>query len=553
MEAAGEKGVARIKPEFIIQTEEQQQTVQKEEQSEEPASKKPKREERKRGQNKARGVPWKADPGTQVCVSLIDVRQGEPWPECERGAKCNHMHSARDYLALKPADLGSTCYLYSTFGRCPRGLACRFGSSHISEEGYNKVDPELFDPDRPASSTNVLSKEVQLALRKYKYDFSKSEKVCKGEKRQGPVADEDQVKLRAEEKPKIEWRDKLYLSPLTTLGNLPFRRVCRRFGADVTCGEMAVASSILQGQPQEWALVRRHESETLFGAQICGNNPLILAKCAQVLQEQTDIHFIDINTGCPIDLIYQQGAGSALMRRPNVLEQMVTAMTQVSDLPVTVKTRTGVYSDKKTAHTLIPRLKTSGASLITLHGRSREQRYTKMADWAYIDECAKAAAPVPLFGNGDILSYEDYKAKREMCPNVAGVMIGRGALMKPWIFTEIKEQRQWDISSSERLDILKEYVNLGLEHWGSDDKGVETCRRFLLEWLSFLYRYVPLGLLERPPQAINERPPPFRGRDHLETLMASPRSADWVAISELLLGPVPQHFHFLPKHKANAY
>lgn len=163
----------------------------------------------------------------------------------------------------------------------------------------------------------------------------------------------------------------------------------------------------------------------------------------------------------------------------------------------------------------------------------------------------KAASPMPLFGNGDILSFED--ANRAMQTGVTGIMIARGALLKPWLFTEIKEQRHWDISSSERLDILRDFTNYGLEHWGSDTQGVEKTRRFLLEWLSFLCRYVPVGLLERLPQRINERPPYYLGRDYLETLMASQKAADWIRISEMLLGPVPPNFVFLPKHKANAY
>ncbi|XP_050842113.1 tRNA-dihydrouridine(47) synthase [NAD(P)(+)]-like isoform X2 [Serinus canaria] len=345
----------------------------------------------------------------------------------------------------------------------------------------------------------------------------------------GPLTDEDVTKLRPCEKKKLEIQGKLYLAPLTTCGNLPFRRICKRFGADVTCGEMAVCTNLLQGQSSEWALLKRHHTEDIFGVQLEGAFPDTMTKCAELLNRTIDVDFVDINVGCPIDLVYKK----------------------VLDVPLTVKIRTGVQEKVNVAHKIIPRIREWGASMVTLHGRSREQRYTRSADWAYIAECARLASPMPLFGNGDILSYED--ANRAMQMGVSGIMIARGALIKPWLFTEIKEQRHWDISSRERLDILKDFTNYGLEHWGSDTQGVEKTRKFLLEWLSFLCRYIPVGLLEHLPQKINERPPYYLGRDYLETLMASQNVDDWIKISELLLGPVPPSFTFLPKHKANSY
>uniref|UniRef100_A0A2I3GRH8 tRNA-dihydrouridine(47) synthase [NAD(P)(+)] n=1 Tax=Nomascus leucogenys TaxID=61853 RepID=A0A2I3GRH8_NOMLE len=363
------------------------------------------------------------------------------------------------------------------------------------------------------------------------------------------------LEAKGQEKPcretELDIRGKLYLAPLTTCGNLPFRRICKRFGADVTCGEMAVCTNLLQGQMSEWALLKRHQCEDIFGVQLEGAFPDTMTKCAELLSRTVEVDFVDINVGCPIDLVYKKGGGCALMNRSTKFQQIVRGMNQVLDVPLTVKIRTGVQERVNLAHRLLPELRDWGVALVTLHGRSREQRYTKLADWQYIEECVKAASPMPLFGNGDILSFED--ANRAMQTGVAGIMIARGALLKPWLFTEIKEQRHWDISSSERLDILRDFTNYGLEHWGSDTQGVEKTRRFLLEWLSFLCRYVPVGLLERLPQRINERPPYYLGRDYLETLMASQKAADWIRISEMLLGPVPPNFAFLPKHKANAY
>lgn len=254
-----------------------------------------------------------------------------------------------------------------------------------------------------------------------------------------------------------------------------------------------------------------------------------MTRCGQLLNDNFNVDFIDLNCGCPIDIVFNKGGGSALMTRLSHLQKILRSLDICTDLPITCKLRTGIKDDVFIAAQLMSELKLWGVSMITLHGRTRQQRYSKLADWDYIDKCAKLAEPVPLFGCGDIMSYEDYNRHLNNT-SISGCMIARGALYKPWLFTEIKEQRDWDISARERFEMLQKFVNYGLEHWGSDTRGVETTRRFLLEWLSFLYRYIPVGILEKLPQQMNLRPPQFFCRNDLETLMASANCSDWIKI-----------------------
>ncbi|XP_058098782.1 tRNA-dihydrouridine(47) synthase [NAD(P)(+)]-like isoform X2 [Magnolia sinica] len=339
------------------------------------------------------------------------------------------------------------------------------------------------------------------------------------------------LKLNAREKKIIDFRGKLYLAPLTTVGNLPFRRVCKFLGADITCGEMAMCTNLLQGQASEWALLRRHSSEDLFGVQICGSYPDTVARTVDLVESECTVDFIDINMGCPIDIVVNRGAGSSLLTKPLRMKNVIHSASCTVDKPLTIKVRTGYFEGRNRIDSLIADISNWGASAVTIHGRSRQQRYSKLADWDYIYQCAKKAPDVlQVLGNGDIFSYTDWNNHISECPELSTCMIARGALIKPWIFTEIKEQRHWDITS-----------------------GVETTRHFLLEWLSYTYRYVPVGILDVIPQRLNWRPPCYFGRDDLETLMASDSAADWIRLSEMLLGKVPSGFTFAPKHKSNAY
>lgn len=401
----------------------------------------------------------------------------------------------------------------------------------------------------------------------------------------------DVARVRPAEKRRLDWAGKLYLAPLTTTGNLPFRRVCAGFGSDIHCGEMGLAQSYLTGAASEWSLVRRWEGERTFGVQLAGGKPELLIPTAEVLARElgsSGLDFVDVNCGCPIDLVFNSGAGSALLDHTTKLSKIMRGMNAVlGEIPLTIKLRTGT-TGKNTTHKLFPRLQTEfGVSAATLHGRSRKQRYAKSADWNYIRTCADALRenirahnedpahadeedlhPIPIFGNGDVYSWQDYYENLENA-KVDGEMVARGALIKPWIFTEIKERRDWDISSRERLDIVRQvsllplhrlvflscsvltlpffhtqYATYGLSHWGSDTQGVNTTRRFLCEALSFTHRYVPLGILEHLPARLNDRPPPYKGRDELETLLASTDSNDWVRISEMFLGKAPEGWQF---------
>ena len=190
----------------------------------------------------------------------------------------------------------------------------------------------------------------------------------------GSVTDEDRIPLRPSEKKKLDFRDKLYLSPLTTVGNLPFRRICKRLGADITVGEMALARNLLAGQQSEWALMVRHSSEDFFGVQVCGSKPDEMKKLAYLLRSQISVDFVDINSGCPIDMVCNSGSGCALMGRLSRMQGVVQNMVEVLDVPLTVKMRTGIHDGKNIAHELIPKLRGWGVASVSLHGRSREQR-----------------------------------------------------------------------------------------------------------------------------------------------------------------------------------
>ncbi|KAF9973903.1 tRNA-dihydrouridine(47) synthase [NAD(P)(+)]-like protein [Actinomortierella ambigua] len=551
---------------------------------------------KKGGQTKDRKVTRHVGDAVELC---LNIARGE---ECSFGEKCRINHDIEKYLANKGSDLGERCVNFDLFGVCPYGYKCRFLSAHMKADDHQLIkDQEKRDRTKP-TTLNVLPHELTLKLRKLDFDFSRSEKFLKehladqaaagkkdkdndddaennegaeGEKdnfedrkiavpkprlAQEEVTQEDtpDVPLRSCEKKKIDFRGKTYLAPLTTVGNLPFRRICKEFGVDITCGEMALAQNIVQGHKSELALLRRHVSEDIFGVQITGSKVDVIVKACDIINQTSEVDFVDLNMGCPIDQMFNSGCGSGLMGRMGKVQSILKGMKSVLDVPVTVKYRMAIYDKKPIGTSLTPRFHQMGAALGTLHGRSRQQRYTRLADWDYIRQCTEVdrGTPgtedyMPLFGNGDILGYTDYYEHLET-HNVDGCMIGRGALMKPWIFEEIKSKRHWDISSGERFDMMKKFCDYGLEHWGSDTHGVNQTRRFLLEWQSFLYRYIPVGLLEVLPQKINERPPPFVGRNDLETLMASSNVQDWIKLSEMILGPAPEGFRFDPKHKANS-
>ncbi|KAG6889934.1 tRNA-dihydrouridine synthase 3 [Termitomyces sp. Mi166 len=524
-------------------------------------------------------------------------------------------------------NLNTVCPIFAETGECRYGFKCRFLGGHVQvgpSGNLTLVNDEEKKARTAVSSQelNFIGGDIQKQLRSKKYSFpisdaclreiqqqndvetsskpktdggsgavvltepeqdmdidtTASEKPTRApastteesiEKRTGEsslasTSDTPDVPVRFAEKKRLHWSGKTYLAPLTTVGNLPFRQLCVKYGADITCGEMGLANSFLAGSKEEWSLVRRHPSEKIFGVQVAGNKPSTLVPTAEVIAKELagNVDFVDLNCGCPIDLVFKSGSGSALLDAPGKLGKILIGMNKaLGDIPVTVKLRTGVKDGKNTAHKTMPRAAVEwGASCITLHGRTRQQRYTRLADWDYVKECVEAVRsqeaeedlpPIPIFGGGDCYSSQDYWSNIEKT-GVDGVMLGRGALIKPWLFTEVKERREWDISARERLDLIKTYAEYGINHFGSDTAGVNTTRRYLCEALSFQYRYIPIGLLERLPARINDRAPAFRGRDELETLLASGNSSDWIKISEMFLGPAPESWTFTPKHKSNA-
>ena len=321
------------------------------------------------------------------------------------------------------------------------------------------------------------------------------------------------------------------MAPMTKGSNLPYRRLCVELGASVTVSEMTLARRLKQKRNSEFALIRRFPSEPCFGVQLATNSPDEAAWAAALI-EARGADFVDMNFGCPIDHFTRKGLGAAIGRHPNRIRRLVEAMKRaVTRIPVTAKIRLGWNDTSRNYLQQARAAVDGGADALFVHGRTRNARYRSLADWDSIGEIV-AAVPVPVIGNGDLLFPRDVAAARQRS-GCHGVMVARAALIKPWIFREMRDG-YWDISADERLALYRRYAELAREHWGDDDHGLTRVRLFLKWHLDFWSRYMPRRTDGAYP-SMQHREASFVARSPLEALLARDDEQAWDYLADCLV------------------
>lgn len=232
----------------------------------------------------------------------------------------------------------------------------------------------------------------------------------------------------------VELENNLILAPMAGVTDLPFRLLCKEQGAALCCMEMVSAKGIYYNNKNTESLLTVDERERPVSLQLFGSDPEIMAAMAAKI-EHRNFDILDINMGCPVPKVVNNGDGSALMKNPVLAGKIIEGMVKAIDKPVTVKIRKGFDDEHINAVEMAHVAQESGAAAIAVHGRTREQYYSGKADWSIIADVKKAVS-IPVIGNGDILDAKDVIAMKEQT-DCDGFMIGRGAQGNPWIFHQI--------------------------------------------------------------------------------------------------------------------
>lgn len=274
----------------------------------------------------------------------------------------------------------------------------------------------------------------------------------------------------------------LFLAPMEDVTDPAFRILCKRFGADLVYSEFISADALIRSIASSARKLNVADEERPFAVQLYGREPEPIAEAAKIAEESGP-EIIDLNFGCPVKKVAGKGGGAGLLKDVPKMLEIIKAVVNAVKVPVTVKTRLGWDDNNKIITTLAEQIQDAGAQALTIHGRTRAQMYTGSADWTLIGEVKNnPRITIPIIGNGDVTSAERTKECFDKY-GVDAIMIGRGAIGRPWIFEECKHYLKTGEKSEKHdfkwyLDILKQQALNNIEML-DEQRGVVHTRRHL--------------------------------------------------------------------------
>lgn len=277
--------------------------------------------------------------------------------------------------------------------------------------------------------------------------------------------------------------NKIWLAPLAGYTDTVYRKICKSMGADVVMSEMISADALIYNNPKTEILAKFDEEERPIGLQIFGNDAHKISEGIKILKEYHP-DFIDINMGCPIKKVIKTGSGGALLKNPEKIKKIVSSAVKVVDneFPLTIKIRSGWDSDENLLE-IVKIIESEGASGIIFHPRTRTAMFTGKSNWDLIKK-VKEKTRIPIIGNGDIKTPEDAK-KMVMQTGCDSIMIGRGAIGNPWIFSQIKNYLQnnsySEIISPNRIQMIILHFEKIKKRVGSR-KAIHLIRKFIASY-----------------------------------------------------------------------
>lgn len=286
------------------------------------------------------------------------------------------------------------------------------------------------------------------------------------------------------------------LSPMDDITDLPFRELCKEFGASVLVTEFIASEALNRDAEKSLRKMRFTEEQRPLGIQIFGANERELLQCLEVV-EQAEPDFIDINWGCPVRKVAGKGAGSGILQDISKMLQITSSIVKHAHLPVTVKTRLAYNADSMPITDFAEALQDTGIAALAIHGRTKSQMYSGQADWTMIGQVkANPRVHIPIFGNGDITSAAQMVEYKERY-GVDGILIGRAAIGNPWIFEQCRRALdglpEREITLDERVEVCRRHFRAAVEfkgertavfemrkHYGSYFKGIANFKPFRL-------------------------------------------------------------------------